>query len=102
MYLLVENSFIGMNDKISVLQNKIGKLKFQNKDSQKSLQEAFSYFLKSAKRGYANAQYNLGKCYENGQGVEKSLKKAAKYYKKAVDQDHLEASNSLTKVRRGE
>ena len=42
--------------------------KFQKSEKNK---EAFKYYLKAAKQGYANAQFILGFCYFYGNGVEK-------------------------------
>ncbi|MDP4855337.1 MAG: SEL1-like repeat protein, partial [Schleiferiaceae bacterium] len=39
-----------------------------------------------ADQGYAQAQYNLGIMYANGQGVPKSDKEAVKWYRKAAEQ----------------
>ena len=45
--------------------------------------------------GDAEAQYNLGKSYANGQGVSKSHVKAVKWYTKAAEQGLAKAQNSL-------
>ena len=39
-----------------------------------------------AKQGDADAQYNLGNCYLNGEGVAKDYVEAVKWYRKAADQ----------------
>ena len=41
--------------------------------------------------GVADAQYNLGKMYEVGQGVEANLEEAVKWYLKAAEQGHAGA-----------
>lgn len=56
---------------------------------------AFSLFLKVAKRGYAEAQYIVGACYENEIGVEKDLTKAVEWYTKAALQGYIMAQNDL-------
>ena len=38
----------------------------------------------AAGQGHAYAQYNLGVCYEHGQGVPQDMQKAAKYHKLAA------------------
>lgn len=43
---------------------------------------------KAVEQGNANAQYNLGICYENGQGVEKDLKKAFDLFHSAAQNKH--------------
>lgn len=37
-----------------------------------------------AEQGNAEAQYNLGICYDNGYGIEKNIEEAVKWYRKAV------------------
>lgn len=46
--------------------------------------EAARLFRQLAKKGYVNAQYVLGDCYENGEGVEKNGHKALYWYKKCL------------------
>lgn len=46
-------------------------------------QEDLEQWTMDAEQGYAQAQYNLGVCYENGYGVKKDLNKAKYYYDKA-------------------
>jgi hypothetical protein len=47
--------------------------------------DEFKKLEKSAKQGDAKAQYNLGLCYESGQGVEQDFKKFAYWIKKSKD-----------------
>ena len=49
----------------------------------------------SAEAGDADAQYNLGELYRNGQGVEQDFKEALKWYQKAADQGHADAQLNL-------
>ena len=53
--------------------------------------EAFAYFSKSAKLGYADAQYALALCYENDYDFEKSNY----WMKRAADQGHEKAKSYL-------
>ena len=46
--------------------------------------EAVKWFQRAAEQGYAQAQYNLGFCYEYGTGVVKNLPEAGKWYQKAI------------------
>ena len=57
----------------------------------KKLKEEFEELKKNAEQGDADAQYNLGNAYLNGNGVEKDLEEAAKWFKKAADRGHKEA-----------
>ena len=51
--------------------------------------------LPLAKKGFANAQYNLGVMYEKGKGVEKNLSKAKKWFQFAAEQGLAKAQYSL-------
>ena len=57
--------------------------------------KAAEYFRKSAEQGYANAQCNLGYCYERGQGVSKDYEEAVKWYRKAAEQGEANAQKQL-------
>ena len=56
---------------------------------------ALKYLRLAADQGNANALYNLGYMYENGEGVEQDYAKAVKYYKLATEQGHAEAQFHL-------
>ena len=47
--------------------------------------EAVKWFRKSAKQKCAEAYYQLGICYENGEGVVRDLNEAEAWYQKALD-----------------
>jgi TPR repeat protein len=40
---------------------------------------------KAAKQGYADAQFNLGLCYESGLGVKEDFKQSAYWIKKSKE-----------------
>ena len=44
---------------------------------------AIALYRKSAKQGYTDAQFALGKCYENGYGIKRSYPQAIRWYKEA-------------------
>lgn len=46
--------------------------------------EGLEEVIVNAKAGEAEAQYNLGTCYENGDGVKKDLNRAKYWYDKAL------------------
>jgi len=48
-----------------------------------------------AEQGDANAQYNLGVMYDNGQGVTRNYKKAVKWYRRAAKQGYMNAQYNL-------
>jgi len=49
----------------------------------------------SAEQGFADAQYQLGKIYEYGEGVPQNYNKAAEWYKKAAEQEYSPAQKRL-------
>ena len=58
---------------------------------------AFDHFLKSARAGHPNSQYEIGRYYTNGRGlVQVNYETAAVWYKKAADQNNAEAQNMLS------
>lgn len=56
---------------------------------------ALKYFQQAAEQGNAKAQYNLGVCYENGQGVLQNYTEAVKWYRKAAEQGDALAQYNL-------
>ena len=48
-----------------------------------------------ADQGDVNAQYELGRMFENGQSVAKNDQLAVAWYRKAAEQGHAEAQASL-------
>ena len=54
--------------------------------SSENYTEAFKYCKKSAEEGIAEAQFNLGYMYQNGQGVKQEYFKAFEWYQKAAEQ----------------
>ena len=57
--------------------------------------EAIKYFQKAAEKGNANAQYNLGCCYEYGKGVSVDYTEAVKWYRKAAEKEYADAQYNL-------
>jgi len=47
---------------------------------------SFTELQPKAEMGDADAQYNIGLCYEKGRGVQKDIVEALKWYRKAADQ----------------
>lgn len=54
-----------------------------------------SHWQRLAENGSANAQFNLGAMYDNGDGVPEDDTEAAKWYLQAADQGHVNAQFSL-------
>lgn len=63
--------------------------------NQGNVNRAIPFVKKSAKRGNAEAQYNLGYCYEKGVGVEIDQNKAIKWYQKSAEQNYTDAEYAL-------
>ena len=49
----------------------------------------------AAEQGHVRAQFNLGFCYEHGQGVPQDFGEAVKWYRKAADRGHTSAQENL-------
>ena len=56
---------------------------------------AVKWYTKAAEQECPEAQYELGVCYEAGDGVGKDEAKAAELYRKAAVQGYAEAQNEL-------
>jgi TPR repeat protein len=57
--------------------------------------EAAKWWTKAAEQGLAEAQYNLGVCYDNGLGVIQNHAEAVTWYRKAAKQGYAEAEKRL-------
>ena len=55
--------------------------------------KALQYFLKAAEKGLADAMYQVGSIYQNGQGVEKDMKKACRWYEKGAHRGDADCQN---------
>ena len=51
-----------------------------------------------AKEGDAEALYQLGNCYQNGEGVAPDIEKAIEWWLKASDLGHEKASELIQKI----
>lgn len=76
-YQLAEDHFYGQNGK------------------QENEEEAIKWYLKAAKYGHVEAQYELGYCYRYGSGVFENHAEAFKWYYKAAEQGHIKAQYSV-------
>jgi TPR repeat protein len=57
--------------------------------------EAVKWLRKAAEQNDATAQFNLGVCYDKGQGVAKDEAEAVKWYRKAAEQNDAKAQHNL-------
>ncbi|MGM9803706.1 MAG: SEL1-like repeat protein, partial [Muribaculaceae bacterium] len=46
----------------------------------------------------ADAQFNLGFCYEHGHGVERNPTEAAHWYRMTAEQGHIEALDLINQL----
>ena len=59
------------------------------------LNEAVTWYQRSAARGFAPAQYRLGTMYERGLGVGQDLGRATAWYRSAAEKGNLKAMHNL-------
>jgi TPR repeat protein len=57
--------------------------------------EAVKWYRKAAEQNLADAQFNMGECYANGQGVAKNEAEAVKWYRKAAEQKDAKTESNL-------
>ena len=62
--------------------------------------QAIYWYARSAAQSYDRAQYNLGVCYEKGQGVESNIDMAAAMYTAAAAQGNQKALAALKRLGR--
>ena len=73
-------------------------LSWRNKLTEHAIRDAMlPTFKKSAEQGDAEAQYNLGMMYANGNGVAEDQWEAVVWLRKAAKQGHKAARNELAK-----
>ena len=58
-------------------------------------EDSFEETLELAQQGYAEAQSNLGRMYDNGRGVTRDYKQAVNWYTKAAEQGDTVAQYNL-------
>lgn len=60
--------------------------------------QAATNWRSAARNGHAEAQFNLGYMYQNGQGLERSTEQAIFWFKRASAQEHVEAKAALERL----
>ncbi|RGB27446.1 hypothetical protein C1646_769091 [Rhizophagus diaphanus] len=58
-------------------------------------EKSFYYFQKAAENGCKFSQFNLGGCYQLGDGVRKDLRKSFELYKQSAEQGYINAQFQL-------
>lgn len=76
---------------------------FRKKSQQSNIEEledsiSIDQLILNAKAGDAEAQYNLGICYETGDCIEQDIKQALYWYQKSAEQDFALAKYALSKM----
>ena len=66
-----------------------------SKGNPKYKKAAFSWYMKAANQGNHDAMFQLGSCYENGNGVERDFLEAANWYKRAANKGSAPACQKL-------
>ncbi len=64
----------------------------------KDYEEAVKWYRRSADKGNVDAQYALGRMYENGIGVVQNYEESAKWYRKAERQSHHDAKEARIRL----
>ena len=86
-------------DVISMLE--LGKCYFRGKDGYaRSYKDAVLWFRKAAKKGNAEAQFRLGRCYEDGRGVKQSNSEAILWFELASKQNYPHAAERLERLKK--
>jgi hypothetical protein len=63
--------------------------------SPEDAKESVKWFKNAAENGYANAQYNLGVCYKDGEGVQEDEQAAREWFQRAASQSNAAANYML-------
>jgi TPR repeat protein len=64
----------------------------------KERREAFRWYLRAARQGLIQAQFNVGLCYRDGDGIKASKLKARQWLQKAARRGHGPAREVLTGI----
>lgn len=79
-------------------QYQLAQMYSEGKEVAKSDEQAFSWYLKSAKQSNADAQNRLGHLYYNGTGVKSDFKQSLFWYIKAAEQGNVDAQESAAGI----
>jgi TPR repeat protein len=78
-----------------------GKQRDPENPGRRTLTEAVEWIRHAAENGYADAQYELGRASEDGQGMPRDTEEARRWYRKAADAGHAEARAALDRLSEG-
>lgn len=65
---------------------------------EENYQEAFSWYMKAAKKGVPGAQLFVGESYQFGEGVEQNLSEALNWYRAAAEQGNTDGMVATAKI----
>lgn len=82
----------------SEAKQKLGYQLVQGEKLKQDFDTAASLFLDAARAGVTIAQFNIGLCYEFGQGVEENLEKARSWYQRSADNGYQSAEDRLSEL----
>lgn len=81
-------------------RNRLGMLYETGSGVPQDLEKAFQLYIDAAWEGYADAQYNAGRCYKNGFGVEANRAMAFHWLQKAAAQNSEAALILLAEMKK--
>jgi len=70
-----------------------------NLDAKGDYIEAMRWYRKAADKGDADAMFNIGVLYDNGEGVKQDYIEAMRWYRKAADKGDADAKAALKRLR---
>ena len=74
----------------------VGKIfDYGNGGVKQNQETAVRWYTRAADQGYAGAQFNLGSCFELGEGVNQDKQQAAYWYRQAANQGDTDAQYTL-------
>ncbi|MCL2375590.1 MAG: DnaJ domain-containing protein [Firmicutes bacterium] len=79
-------------------QNLLGEMYYCGDEIDKDLSQAFYWFKEAAKQQHADALYNLGICYLNGEGTKHDEVRGIKYIQQASKLGNKEAAEYVNKM----
>lgn len=93
--LVIDEECYGNREALKLMEHGI---RYLSKDDNEQNKIAFSYFMKAANTGDAQAQYYIGYFYERGIGVEQDIEQAIHYYTLAANSGWGIATNALSHI----
>lgn len=66
------------------------------------MNEAFAWYTKAAEQGWGPAQFNLGICYNRGNGVAQDMSKALEWFNKSSDWGDVTSQSTHEKRRQAD